>query len=175
MRQVYAIALGSNRRGRHGAPEAELRAALVAIGRVSAVSPIVRSAPVGPSQRRYANAVALVESALPPHAMLRHLKAIERAFGRRRGRRWAARVIDLDIVLWSGGCWASAGLIVPHAAFRERAFVLGPLAAIAPDWRDPVTQLTVRQLYARLTRPHPTPNSRRLAGARSSIGRASDF
>jgi 2-amino-4-hydroxy-6-hydroxymethyldihydropteridine diphosphokinase len=81
------------------------------------------------------------------------LQSIEARFGRRRrGQRWRARVLDLDIVLWSGGAWASPGLIVPHVAFRERLFVLGPAAKIAGDWRDPVTGLSLRQLLARLKR-----------------------
>ena len=78
---------------------------------------------------------------------------IEREFGRRPGgQRWAARVLDLDVVLWSGGCFAAPDLIIPHLQFRDRAFVLGPAAAIAPRWRDPVTGLTIRQLRARLAR-----------------------
>ena len=120
-------------------------------------SPLVRSAPVGPSQRRYANAAVLLDSPLQPPAMLAQLKAIERRFGRRRGRRWGARVIDLDIILWSGGAWSSPGLTIPHVAFRERRFVLDPLAVIAPDWRDPVTGRTVRQLRCRLTVRRPAP------------------
>ena len=113
---TYAIALGSNRPGRHGMPADEVRAAVAALGDgVRGVSAIITTAPLGPSIRAFANAVVLVESAMAPPAMLRHLKAIERAFGRRRGRRWGARVIDLDIVLWSGGRWRSAGLVVPHA------------------------------------------------------------
>ena len=144
----YVIALGSNRRGRHGAPEAELQAALAAIGGVVRASPVIATAPLGPSRRRFANAAALIESdALPPELLLR-LKAIERAFGRRRGRRWDSRVIDLDIILWSGGAWASRGLTVPHPQFRRRAFVLRPLNAIVPGWRDPLTGRTVRQLAA---------------------------
>jgi len=78
------------------------------------------------------------------------LKAIETAFGRRRGQRWTDRVIDLDIILWSDGAWAGDGLIVPHPEFRRRDFVLRPLGAIVPDWRDPVTGRTVRQLAARI-------------------------
>ena len=66
------------------------------------------------------------------------------------GQRWGARVLDLDIVLWSEGPWASPGLIVPHVEFRNRAFVLNPLLAIVPDWRDPITGLTPRQLAHRL-------------------------
>jgi 2-amino-4-hydroxy-6-hydroxymethyldihydropteridine diphosphokinase len=61
-------------------------------------------------------------------------------------------VIDLDIILWSGGAWGEKGLTVPHAAFRERDFVLRPLLAIVPAWRDPVSGLSVRQLAARLGR-----------------------
>lgn len=162
-RTTYAIAVGSNRRGRHGDPAAEVRAALAAVG-AGAFAPVIVSAPLGPSIRRFANTVALVESALAPPALLARLKAIEHAFGRRRGRRWGARVIDLDIVLWSGGQWRSPGLTIPHAAFRARDFVLQPLLRLAPGWRDPVTGLAVRHLAARLTRPRPVPRSAR-AGA----------
>lgn len=148
----YAIALGSNRRGPHGSPEAEIAAALAALGGVLAVSPVLRTPPLGPSKRRFANAAALIESDEAPPALLARLKAIERAFGRRRGRSWAARVIDLDIILWSEGAWGQKGLTVPHAAFRERDFVLRPLLAVAPEWRDPVSGLSVRQLAVRLGR-----------------------
>lgn len=146
----YVIALGSNRMGRHGRPRDEVRAASRAIGGVVALSPIIETAPVGPSIRRYANAVVVVESREAPPDLLARLKAIERDFGRRRGERWAARVIDLDIILWSKGAWASAGLIVPHPAFRSRAFVLTPLCRIAPDWRDPISGRTIRQIDYRL-------------------------
>ncbi|RIA43897.1 2-amino-4-hydroxy-6-hydroxymethyldihydropteridine diphosphokinase [Hephaestia caeni] len=148
-RTSYVVALGSNRRGRHGSPRAEIAAALAAIGGVTAVSPIVTTPPLGPSLRRFANAAAIIESDEAPPALLCRLKAIEQAFGRRRGRRWGARVIDLDIILWSGGAWADARLTVPHRAFRARGFVLGPLLAIAPGWRDPLTGRTVRQLAHR--------------------------
>jgi 2-amino-4-hydroxy-6-hydroxymethyldihydropteridine diphosphokinase len=156
----YAIALGSNRPGRHGPPARELAAALAALGEVSAVSPILHTPPMGPSIRRFVNAVAILETDESPPELLARLKAIERAFGRRRGIRWGARVIDLDIILWSGGAWSSPGLTIPHPHFRERDFVLKPLAAIAPVWRDPLTGRTVRQLLKRLTyvdrmRPRP--------------------
>lgn len=169
---TYVVAAGSNRRGRHGAPRAEVAAALDSLDALS--SPIVESAPWGPSSRRYANAVGLVRSDLPPPAMLSLLKATERTFGRRRGRRWGARVIDLDIVLWSGGTWRSRTLAVPHPGYRLRPFVLAPLVMVAPQWRDPASGHTARQLLARLTRPRPLP--RRIADrVRSSVGRASDF
>ena len=147
---TYAIAIGSNRPGRHGRPEAEVRAAIAALGAVAAASPIFATPPLGPSSRRYANAVAILESAESPPALLARLKAIERAFGRRSGRRWGARVIDLDIILWSGGMHVGATLTIPHPAFRSRRFVLDPLEALVPRWRDPVTGLTIRQLAARV-------------------------
>ena len=121
------------------------------------VSPIIRTPPLGPSIRRFANAAALVDSDLPPPAMLARLKAIERELGRRRGRRWGARPIDLDIILWSAGSWRARVLTVPHKAFRLRAFVLVPLAAIAGGWRDPVTHRSVRQLRTVVDRRRPCP------------------
>lgn len=162
----YLIALGSNQRhGRYGAPAAVLAAALRAMAaagcRVRAVAPVVASAPVGPSRRVYANGAAVVAFDGAPDVLMARMKAIEAAFGRRRGRRWGTRVIDLDIVLWSGGRWRSgrrsapmrgvdgvwAGwLAVPHPAFAARGFVLGPAACVAADWRDPVSGRTVRQL-----------------------------
>ena len=154
----YLLALGSNQRHhRHGAPQQVLRAAVDALAAagiaVLAVSAIMPSAPLGPSRRRYANAALIVRSILTPPELLGALKAVEHQFGRRRGgRRWGARVLDLDIVLWQGGAWFSPGLTVPHVAFRERRFVLRPAARIAPHWRDPLTGLTLRQLDARLTR-----------------------
>lgn len=160
-RTSYAIGLGSNRRGRHGGPRDEVLAALAELdrrpGRIVARSPLVPTPPLGPSKRRFLNAVAILESDEGPPALLRRLKAIERRFGRRRGRNWAARVIDLDILLWSEGAWTSPGLVIPHSRFRERRFVLDPLVRVAPGWRDPVSGRTVRQLRARLTRPAPAP------------------
>lgn len=119
-----------------------------AIGGALAVSPVIETPPLGPSRRRFANAAMLIESTETPPQLLARLKGLERAFGRRRGRRWDARVIDLDIILWSGGAWSSPGLIVPHPQFRTRAFVLRPLRAIVPRWRDPLTGRTIRQLVA---------------------------
>ncbi|KQS03445.1 7,8-dihydro-6-hydroxymethylpterin-pyrophosphokinase [Sphingomonas sp. Leaf357] len=145
----YAIAIGSNRRGRHGAPEREVAAAIRALGGVVAASGIVASAPLGPSIRRFANAAVLIQTRETPPELLARLKRIERDFGRRRGQRWGARVIDLDIVLWSAGSWAEDDLIVPHPAFRTRRFVLDPLLGIAAAWRDPLTNSTVRQLAHR--------------------------
>jgi 2-amino-4-hydroxy-6-hydroxymethyldihydropteridine diphosphokinase len=130
---------------------------------VFAHSAVISSAPVGPSQRTYANAAAVIASPLDPPSLLARLHEIEAHFGReRRGQRWRARVLDLDIILWSGGIWAEdwPALSIPHPAMRTRGFVLGPAAMIAPHWRDPVTGLTVRQLQSRFTRPKPLDASR---------------
>lgn len=160
---TYLLALGSNMRvAGVGRPRAVLAAALAALPRegvsVAAASPIIASAPLGPSARRYANAAALIETVLGPRELLDLLKRIEAGFGRRAlGERWRARPLDIDIVLWSGGTWADAALTIPHPRFRERRFVVAPAAAIAPDWRDPVTGLTLRRLHARLTRSRPLP------------------
>ncbi|WP_343529048.1 2-amino-4-hydroxy-6-hydroxymethyldihydropteridine diphosphokinase [Sphingomonas sp.] len=153
----YAIALGSNRPGRHGGPREAIRAALARIEGIYAVSPILTTAPVGPSIRAFANAAALVRSERSPPEMLAMLKAIERDFGRRRGQRWGARVIDLDIILWTGGAWRSRGLLVPHAAYASRAFVLHPLASIAADWRDPRGGRRIRHLRHGVDRRRPRP------------------
>lgn len=148
------MALGSNRPlSARRTPERLLAEAVNLIGaaaRVLAVSPTIMTRPLGPSARFYANAAMLVESPLLPPALLALLHAIEAQLGRRRHRRWGARSIDIDIILWSGGIWRSRPLTIPHAACRGRAFVLTPLAAVADDWRDPLTGLAVRHLRARL-------------------------
>lgn len=156
----YAVAIGGNRRGRAGSPRRVVAAAIAALPGIVAASRIIETAPIGPSIRRYANAAALIESDLRPDALLDVLQAMERAAGRRAGRRWGARVLDLDIVLWSGGSFAAPGIVVPHPHFRTRDFVLEPLTEITPDWRDPVTRLTVRQLAARLTTRARAPSPR---------------
>jgi 2-amino-4-hydroxy-6-hydroxymethyldihydropteridine diphosphokinase len=128
-------------------------------------APVFPTEPVGPSSRRYANSAALVETTLEPPAMLALAKRIERAFGRRNGgQRWTSRVLDLDLVLWSGGPWFGPGLTLPHPLFRDRAFVLAPAASIVPSWRDPLSGLTLRQLHARLTRPRAVRRAARWSG-----------
>lgn len=161
---LYAIGLGSNRRhARHGDPRQVLLAALNALEGADVepvdVSPIIASDPIGPSRRRYANAVALVASPLSPPEMLERLQAIEAEFGRRLGQRWSARTLDLDILLWSGGAWSDPDVTIPHPALAERAFVLGPLRMVAPEWRHPLTRRSIRQLAARLIRPKPVDRS----------------
>lgn len=162
MTHTYLIALGSNMRvARFGGPRQVLSAAMRALEaegpRVVATAPVMNSPAIGPSLRRYANGAAIIESDLPPPDLLALLQKIERRFGRtraqRRGQRWRARALDLDIILWSGGVWDSPNLTVPHSEMRDRDFVLRPALAIARDWRDPLTALKLAHLNARLMRP----------------------
>jgi 2-amino-4-hydroxy-6-hydroxymethyldihydropteridine diphosphokinase len=150
---LYAIAIGSNRRHiRHGRPAGVVEAA---IARLDAefdlfdASPIILNKAVGGAGRDFANAVALVESDLEPGPMLVALKRFERDFGRRRGKRWGERVLDLDLVAWDGGRFRSRTLNIPHPKLGQRDFVLGPLAAIAPAWRIDGS-LNPRHLLSRL-------------------------
>jgi 2-amino-4-hydroxy-6-hydroxymethyldihydropteridine diphosphokinase len=162
-RHRYLVALGSNmRHPRHGSPRRVIAAALRRLDKgkltLESASDVSETPPLGPSRRNYANAVCVVTTRFAPARMLRRLQKIEKRFGRRRmGADWGARVLDLDLVLWSGGAFVDDTLVVPHPLFRERAFVLEPAAKVAGDWRDPLTGLTVRQLAARLTRPRSLP------------------
>jgi 2-amino-4-hydroxy-6-hydroxymethyldihydropteridine diphosphokinase len=155
---LYAIAIGSNRpHGRYGRPTGVVEAAIARLDEQFGLfnaSPIILNAAHGGAGRDFANAVALVESDLEPSEMLQRLKAIERAFGRRPGRRWGPRVLDLDVALWSGGRFRSRRLTVPHRELARRSFVLQPLAAVAPGWRIDGA-LTAHHLAHRLARRRP--------------------
>jgi 2-amino-4-hydroxy-6-hydroxymethyldihydropteridine diphosphokinase len=154
---IYAVAIGSNQpHPLHGSPDAMIKAAHQAIHalpdcRAIAQAKIYRTAPIGPSQRRYSNSAVLVETSLPPPAMLARLQSLEQDFGRkRRGQRWRARVIDLDIALWSGGIWRDATLAIPHRALMQRDFVLRPLCDIARTWPVQCGALMVQHAFAQL-------------------------
>ena len=157
MEYLYAIGIGSNRpHGRHGRPTSVVAAAISELDRRFSLfdaSPIVINPAAGGAGRDFANAVALIESSLEPHALLAALKALECDFGRRPGRRWGPRVLDLDILAWSGGRVMSRRLVIPHPLLAFRTFALGPLAAIAPDWRI-AGPLRTRHLAVRLARRH---------------------
>ena len=152
---LYAIAIGSNRpHGRYGRPTGVVEAAVARLDEefeLFDAAPILVNAAHGGAGRDFANSVALVESGLDPAEMLERLKRIERDFGRRPGRRWGPRVLDLDIVAWSGGKWRSRGLTIPHKSAAARSFVIGPLASIAPDWAIEGA-VTARHLAHRLAR-----------------------
>ena len=158
MAHLYAIAIGSNRpHGRHGRPTGVVEAAIARLDEEFGLfdaAPIILNPALGQAGRDFANSVALVECDLDPPEMLRRLKIIEQNFGRRPGRRWGPRVLDLDLVLWSGGKWRSRRLTVPHAQLDRRSFVLQPLAAITPNWRIRGA-LTARHLAHRLARSAP--------------------
>ena len=117
---------------------------------VVAISPFYETAAIGRArQASYVNAVVLIDTDLPPEALLRLFKRIERSAGRRGGRPWGPRTLDIDIVDYKGivrhwrggrGAYARAGarpLVLPHPLAHQRPFVLKPLSDIAPDWRHP--------------------------------------
>jgi 2-amino-4-hydroxy-6-hydroxymethyldihydropteridine diphosphokinase len=142
-----AIALGSNL----GDREAHLRGAIEALLPVFSnlrISSFYETAPVGvpgPAPM-FLNAASTGESELSAPAVLDLLLAVEQQFGRERPYVGAPRTIDLDLILYGEGVINAPGLIVPHPRFRERRFVLEPLAEIAADWVDPVTGKTIREL-----------------------------
>ena len=158
MPAIIHIAIGSNRRhGHYGCPAAVVAAAVTALD-AAGLTVVARSktratSPVGPRQRRFANAVVAVASSLPLTEVLTRLQAIERSFGRTPGRRWGPRVLDLDLIAAGDAVVASRTLTVPHKALASRRFVLDPLVEIAPGWRHPLLHLTARQLRARAVRP----------------------
>ncbi len=154
----YLLGLGSNRY-RHGGPDRAIARALEALAdagvSIDRVSRVRETQPLGPGIRRYANAAAHVVTERMPDELISLCWTIEYALGRRAGRRWGDRPIDIDLLLWSEGIWADESVVLPHPAFRQRSFVLDPLAEIAPDWRDPVSGLTIRQLHRRHYRKMP--------------------
>lgn len=142
-----AIALGSNLGdSQHTLITAIDRLAAMANIQVTARSPLYKTAPVGPPQPDYLNACATLLTSLSPQDLLHTLLNLEADYGRVRQERWGARTLDLDIILYGDRVLTEATLEVPHPRFRERAFVLVPLAEIAPDWVDPVTGQTIQNL-----------------------------
>jgi 2-amino-4-hydroxy-6-hydroxymethyldihydropteridine diphosphokinase len=144
---TVAIALGSNL----GDRDAHLR---FAVSRLSAlvsglrVSRWYETDPVGVGpQPRFLNGAAVGDTIRSPRELLDELLAIERARGRERPFPGAARSLDLDLVLFGDVTLNEPGLELPHPRFRDRRFVLDPLAEIAPDLRDPVTGRTVGELW----------------------------
>ena len=146
-----AIALGSNLGDRLG----HLHWAIEQLRRDLAdlrVSTIIETEPVDvpDEQPPYLNAVVVGRYGKSADELLKRLHALEMAQGRKRVRPRAARTLDLDLILFGDLIVKKPGLEVPHPRFRERQFVLGPLAEIASDWIDPVTGLTIGELRARL-------------------------
>jgi 2-amino-4-hydroxy-6-hydroxymethyldihydropteridine diphosphokinase len=129
------IGLGANL----GEPEDQVRRAITVLGklretRLVAASSLYRSAPLGVGdQPDFVNAVAQIETGLSARALLEELLAAEARFGRERPAPGAPRTLDLDLLLYGEQTLFEAGLTVPHPRMHERAFVLMPLAEIAPD------------------------------------------
>ena len=153
METACAIALGSNL----GDSEQTIRTALTRLDQAEglclrdcvnapAVSQLYKTAPVGPPQPSYINACAVFQTTLSPIQVLQLLLATEASFGRIRRERWGPRTLDLDLLLYGDQVINTPMLTLPHPRMHERAFVLVPLADIAPDWKHPVRQQTVADL-----------------------------
>jgi len=154
-----AIALGSNL----GDREAHLAFAVAQLSGILANLKQSRwhdTAPIGvsPDQPRYLNGVVVGETPLTARALLDRLLAIERADGRTRPAPLAPRTLDLDLILFGSERIQEAGLVVPHPRFRERLFVLEPLAELAPGWIDPESGDAVSALLRRARQARPGPS-----------------
>ena len=105
-----------------------------------------QTAPIGPPQPDYLNGCALLKVQLNPEQLLATLLEVEKQFGRVRTQRWGPRSLDLDLLLFDRIILETPKLQIPHPRMRERAFVLVPLAEIAPDWIDPGSGKAIAQL-----------------------------
>jgi 2-amino-4-hydroxy-6-hydroxymethyldihydropteridine diphosphokinase len=148
------IALGANIPSAAGSPEATLKAAIAALRargvRVLEVSSFHRTpAWPDPSDPPFANAVARIETALQPVALLELLHEVETDFGRKRSAPNAPRTLDLDLIDY-GGRIEGGRVQIPHPRMPVRRFVLEPLAEIAPDWVHPMTEMPIAALLAAL-------------------------
>jgi 2-amino-4-hydroxy-6-hydroxymethyldihydropteridine diphosphokinase len=154
---MILVALGANlEHPRFGPPRQTLEAALDALQhsgvRVMSRSRWFRSAPVPRSEQPwFVNGVASVETDWSPARLLARLHEIEADFGRVRQRRNEARVLDLDLIAYHDRVSGPGeSPILPHPRLAERAFVVLPLADVAPDWRHPVSGLSAVELVAAL-------------------------
>jgi 2-amino-4-hydroxy-6-hydroxymethyldihydropteridine diphosphokinase len=146
------IGIGSNL----GDREANLFSAVDALRRmdvlaVTRCSSIYESAPIGPSQPRFLNAVIELECDLDPERLLALLKQLETDLGRQRRKRWGPREIDLDILLWDDRVVAEPRLQIPHLELHKRRFVVEPLCELAPDLRHPITGELIKNMLPKLT------------------------
>jgi len=137
---IAFIAIGSNLGDRiANVKKAVLRAADEVKATLVFMSSFYETEPWGiKEQGPFVNAVMGVETELPPAALLAHLKSVEAGMGRQKAERWGPRVIDLDIIFYGGLVMDEKGLTIPHPSAHERAFVMVPLAEIAPDFIHPV-------------------------------------
>ena len=158
-RVTAAVSLGSNLGDRHAHLDyavSRLRTLFTNLR----VSSYQDTDPVGvpDHQPLFLNAAAVGDTALGARSLLDALLAIERERGRERPFPGAARTLDLDLVLYGNLVTDEPGLIVPHPRFRERLFVLEPLAEVAPGWIDPGTGHTISALLQQARRASPNPS-----------------
>ncbi len=114
---------------------------------LSRVSNWYKTRPIGPPQPDYFNGCATLEvESLTPFELLKTLLGLENQFGRVRDRFWGPRTLDIDLLLYGDIIIDSPKMKIPHPRMRERAFVLVPLATIAPHWIEPVTKRSIVQL-----------------------------
>lgn len=154
---IAAVAIGSNLGNRLDHVREGVRAVcglaqtrwLASSGVLETSAVVPPSAPAGPD---YLNAAALIETGLEPSELLRQLLSIERSRGRDRGSeaRWAPRTLDLDLLFMDRLVVRTESLTLPHPRMHERAFVLGPLVEVAPNWVHPVRGSTVAEMLAAL-------------------------
>jgi 2-amino-4-hydroxy-6-hydroxymethyldihydropteridine diphosphokinase len=150
------VALGANQGDRQANIDAALDQLRATPGvEVVRVSGLLENPAVGggPDAPPFLNGAAELNTMLGAHAVLQRLLEIERALGRERREKWAARPIDLDLLLYGDRVLASHNLVVPHPLMHERRFVLQPLAEIAPDAVHPTLQMTIRGLLDSLDSP----------------------
>ena len=157
MSQTALIALGTNLPHHGVGGGALLLQALAALaGRgvaIGARSSLWESPawPPGSAQPNYFNAVVAADAgALTPEALYQEMRAVETAFGRERRERWEPRTLDLDLLALEGAVGEFGPLSLPHKRLQERAFVLLPLAEVAPFWRHPLLWLTPGEMLAAL-------------------------
>ena len=159
MARVF-IGLGSNEGDRlESLSKAVRRLAQLPSTRVVQMAPIYETPPVGgPPQPDFLNSVVELDTSLDPRELLRLLQDVERALGRGPDRvRWGPRIIDLDLLLYGEVVLREPELIIPHPRMHERAFVLEPLAQLAPELLHPIFKRTVSDLLAELhSSPHAT-------------------
>ncbi len=163
MKTVPALLLLGANLGRRADTLARAVAALRRLPgvRVTQVSRLYETAPVGPSDRPYLNQALRIETSRTPMGLLIEAKILEAAAGRRPGPRWDARVLDADLIAYGREKIRTPWLTVPHPLAHARAFALAPLAEVAPDWR-----LRGGTIAARLAALKPGPDAVRLAPRR---------
>ena len=141
------VALGSNLGDRRANIESALRELSKSVRVIKTSSWLENAAVGGPSDSpAFLNAVAEIETTLPPRELLQTFLTIESTLGRKRREKWEPRLIDLDLILYGNSIIAEKDLHVPHPLMHERAFVLKPLLEIAPQAVHPIFNRTIAEL-----------------------------